>query len=77
MAMYHECFWKESLISGPGKMVTLRELKQGAVLATKFLTVLSTSVCSAKWIKYQGTQHRCDFIICTKVRYFQRLRQLL
>lgn len=31
----------------PEKMVTLCELKQGAVLATKFITVLSTSLCSA------------------------------
>ena len=28
---------------------------------------MSTSVFSAKWIKYHGIEYRCDFIICTEV----------
>lgn len=65
--MYHESFSKERLILGPGKMMTLYELKQGAAVAAKLGTDLSTSVFSAKWIKYHGTEYRCDFIICTEV----------
>ena len=67
MAMYHESFSKERLILGPGKMVTLFELKQGAAIAAKFGAVMSTSVFSAKWIKYHGIKYRCDFIVCTEV----------
>lgn len=69
MAMYHETFRKERLILGPGKTVTLHELKQGAAIAAKFGTVLSTSVYSARWIKCHGTEYRCDFIICTEVAH--------
>ena len=67
MAMYQESFTKERLTLGPGKMVTLDELKQGSEMAVKFQTVLSTTVFSAKWIKYHGTEYRRDFIICTEV----------
>ena len=67
MAMYHESFSKERLIVGPGKIVTLYESKHGAAIAEKFGTILSTSVFSAKWIKYHGTEYRCDFIVCTEV----------
>lgn len=67
MPMYHEPFSKERLIVGPGIMVTLYELKEGAAIAAKFGNDLSTPVFSAKWIKYHGTEYRCDFIICTEV----------
>lgn len=66
MAMYQESFSKERLTLGPGRMVTLYELKQDLEIAAKFGTVLSTSVFSAKWIKYHGTEYRRDFIICTE-----------
>lgn len=67
MALVRESFGKEKLTLGPGKMVTLNELKQGTAIAAKFGTVLSTSVFSAKWIKYHGTEYRRDFLICTEV----------
>ena len=67
MGMNHKSFSKEILIVGPGKMGTLYELKQGAAIAAKFGNVLSTSVFSAKWIKYRGTEYHCDFIVCADV----------
>ncbi|XP_023199004.1 uncharacterized protein LOC111610276 isoform X1 [Xiphophorus maculatus] len=67
MAMYHESFGKERFSVGPGKMVTLCELKEGVAIAAKFGIVSTTSVFSAKWIKYYGTEYRPDFIICTEV----------
>ncbi|KAL6491486.1 hypothetical protein MHYP_G00018310 [Metynnis hypsauchen] len=42
MAMYHESFGKERLTLGPGKMVTLYELKEGAAIAAKFGISLSS-----------------------------------
>lgn len=65
--MYHESFGKERFSVGPGKMVTLCELKEGEAIAAKFGIVSTTSVFSAKWIKYYGTEYRPDFIICTEV----------
>ncbi|KAL3989131.1 hypothetical protein ACER0C_013449 [Sarotherodon galilaeus] len=67
MAMYWESFSLERLALGPGKMVTLGELKEGPEIALKFGAMLSTSVFSAKWIKHHGTEYRPDFIICTEV----------
>nr|XP_024657554.1 uncharacterized protein LOC106676865 isoform X1 [Maylandia zebra] len=67
MAMYWESFSLERLALGPGKMVTLGELKEGPEIALKFGAALSTSVFSAKWIKHHGTEYRPDFIICTEV----------
>lgn len=69
MAMYQESFSKERLTLGPGKMVTLGELKEGPEIASKFGFALSTSVVSAKWIKHHGTEYRRDFIICTEVAF--------
>ena len=69
MAMYQESFSKERLTLGPGKMVTLNELKDGSEIASKLGAALSTSVFSAKWIKHHGTEYRRDFVICTEVAF--------
>ena len=66
MAFYRESFTKERLTLGPGKMLPLSELKNGPDIASKFGAELSTSIFSAKWIKYHGTEYRRDFIICTE-----------
>lgn len=67
MAMYQESFSKERLTVGPGKILMLSELKEGADIASKFGAV--TSVFSAKWIKHNGTEYRRDFIVCTEVAF--------
>ncbi|KAK0155278.1 hypothetical protein N1851_002375 [Merluccius polli] len=69
MAMYRESFSKERLTLGPGKMVTLSELKEGPEIASKCGAVLPTSVFSVKWMKHHGTEQCRDFIICTEVAF--------
>ena len=69
MAFYRESFTKERLTLGSGKRLPLSELKNGPDIASKFGAELSTSILSAKWIKYHGTEYRRDFIICTEVAF--------
>ncbi|XP_054874290.1 uncharacterized protein LOC118469776 [Amphiprion ocellaris] len=70
MAMYQETNSKERLTLGSGKTLMLDELQERPDVASKFGAVLSTaSVYSAKWIKHQGTEYHCDFIVCTEVAF--------
>lgn len=66
IAIEPECFSKERLTLGPGKMVVLDDFKDGPEIAAKFGAVMS-NLFSAKWIKYHGTEYHRDFIICTEV----------
>lgn len=65
MALHQQSFSKGRLMLGPGKMVALGELKKGPEICSKFGDV--TSYFSAKWVKYEGTEYRRNFIICTEV----------
>ncbi|XP_041919960.1 uncharacterized protein LOC121684096 [Alosa sapidissima] len=66
MAIYQETFSNERLTLGPGKLVTVSDLKSGPEIASKLGTCLSARVFSAKWIKH-GTEYRPDFVICIAV----------
>lgn len=67
MALHWESFSQCRLTVGPGKMSQLEELKEGADLAAKLNTALSTNVLTVKWVKHYGTEYRPGLIVCVEV----------
>ena len=67
MALNWESFSQCRLTIGPGKIVQLRELKEGPEIAAKLNAAMSNNVLSVKWVKHYGTEYRPGLLVCVEV----------